>query len=80
VYKKEMISNKIPSETITIVLEIVLSEERSYKKSFVNVIPKRIMAAIRRFLFFLHIPSTIMVSEYIPQSIVIPSLYESDAP
>jgi hypothetical protein len=75
-----MISNKIPSETMTIVLEIVLSDDKSYRNSFVNVTPKRTMAPIRRFLFFRQIPSTIIASEYTPQRIVIPSLYESEEP
>src|ERR1035437_8298306 len=38
------------------------------------------MAPIRTFLFLRQIPSTIMASEYTPQRIVIPSLYESDEP
>jgi hypothetical protein len=75
-----MISNNIPSDTITIVLEIVLSEDRSYRNSFINVTPKSTMAPIRRFLFFRQIPSTIIASEYTPQRIVIPSLYESEEP
>ena len=75
-----MINNNIPSETMTIVLEIVLSEDKSYRNSFINVTPKSTMAPIRRFLFFRQIPRTIMASEYVPHRIVIPSLYESDDP